>query len=81
MLEFPRLIVTRDFNVHADDPATSQAMALVSSMAAMGRSQIVLVSTHLAGHMLNVIFVPELSVDLNRFFLCCGQTTFIYLFT
>lgn len=45
-LEFSRLIVLEDFNVHVDEAASSQAIELVSPMVTLGLSQIVSAPMH-----------------------------------
>lgn len=56
VLEYSRLIVLRDFNIHFDAVNPLQASDLVSSMAALGLSQIESVPMHQAGHALDLIF-------------------------
>ncbi|XP_077782882.1 uncharacterized protein LOC144327417 [Podarcis muralis] len=61
-LEFPNLLVLGDFNVHADAAPSSQALDIVTSMAALGLSQFVFGPTHQAGHTLDLIFGAAIDV-------------------
>lgn len=62
-LEFPRLIILRNFNVYADKAASGQALDLVISLAASGLSQIVSRLYH-AGHILDLILGMGIDMDL-----------------
>lgn len=62
-LEYPRLIDLDDFNVHANDAASTLAADLVSSMAARVLSQFVTAPTHRAGHTLDLVFTVGVTVD------------------
>lgn len=64
-MKYPKLLVPGNFSVHAGDATFSQAADLVASMAALGLSQTVSVPMHQAGRTLDLIFVAELSVDLE----------------
>lgn len=60
VLEHLRLLVLSDFNVCADDAASSQAMELVSSMEMLFQ-----LPMHQAGHMLDLIFGLEITGSCN----------------
>uniref|UniRef100_A0A803SN06 Reverse transcriptase domain-containing protein n=1 Tax=Anolis carolinensis TaxID=28377 RepID=A0A803SN06_ANOCA len=55
-LESQRLLVLRDFNVHAETILTGAAQDFMASMATMGLSQVVSGPTHRAGHTLDLVF-------------------------
>lgn len=63
MLEYSRLLVLDDFSVHADDASSTLSVDLVSSMVVQGLFQYVMIPTHWAGHMLNLIFAVRIMVD------------------
>lgn len=56
ILESPQQFVLGDFNILVVTAADKTAQDLVASMAAMGLSQLISVSTHRLGHMLDLIF-------------------------
>ena len=63
-LQYPRLLVLGDFNVHADSPSSRIDLDLMSTMAALGFSQFVTGPTHQAGHTLDLVFGVGVQVDL-----------------
>lgn len=63
-MEFLRILILRDFNVHANDTTNRQAQDLVSAMAMLGLHKIVLGLTHQAGHMLDLVFGMGMDMDM-----------------
>lgn len=65
-LEIPKLIILGAFNVHFDDPASSQAVDLLFSKMVLGCSKFFSAPENSAGHMLDLIFATELSMILEQ---------------
>ncbi|KAF7235017.1 C-type lectin domain family 2 member D, partial [Varanus komodoensis] len=56
VLRTPRMLVLRDFNLHAEASLTGAAQDFMTSMTAMGLSQRVTGPTHERGHTLDLVF-------------------------
>ena len=58
-LEYPRLLVLGDFNIHAEVEVSGLALEFLETMASLDMSQYVNGPTHMGGHTLDLVFSTE----------------------